>query len=649
MENPGEPSGAPTMPPQSPGDEHPVFICYRQQDGKGYARWIYSALVEGLRACDDPTDVYFDQVAPAASDWTAIHKPALEQACCLIVILTPGLYSDLGANDWVHKELDWWLENRKKVPPILVDAINGDDRWIPKKIKSRWPRAQRVNLAEDLWAQAEEEDRQQIRDQKVQQILEAIKGSRFEVLEQVGERARRVKRRLRVAAIAAAVAVAVGGLAYLGYRLSPRYQIDAILKSAPIRTVVENYQPMHVGGPALEDYLRALATYRPEEAQRAALQISDLNTKKVALISVANGQVDAGQMAEAGETLQQALRTAERMQNNPYNKTDALVSIAEGQVGAGRMAEAAKTWEEALRTAEPAYSLVSVARGQAKARQFVEADRTAQQITDPYDKTGVLVSIAEQQVRAGQRPEARETLAEAKLTARDVKDYNERLNYTMLTIVAGQAKAGYSVEAAHTAESITASTYKDEALTFIVFGQAQTGQFAEAEQTVARVTNLQYKEIALEYLADGQAQRGHFYEAEQTAKKIRNPTAALRLIVDAEAMAGQLDEAVHTANQITDPDGKGAALISIAEAYAEGNQIDDAERTIRKIPEWLQNAPRVWLAEAQARAGKWKAARATADLCTSYFQLRAYAAILNQYAKSNQKKPRVTLRQTGDN
>ena len=97
----------------------------------------------------------------------------------------------------------------------------------------------------------------------------------------------------------------------------------------------------------------------------------NLNTKSAALVSIAEGQVDAGQMVEAGKTLEQALRNARQIRDDPYNKTYALVSIAEGQVGAGQIAEAGKTWEEALRAAESMgpraqHLLIYVVEGQAK-------------------------------------------------------------------------------------------------------------------------------------------------------------------------------------------------------------------------------------------------------------------------------------------
>lgn len=76
---------------------------------------------------------------------------------------------------------------------------------------------------------------------------------------------------------------------------------------------------------------------------------------------------------------------------------------------------------------------------------------------------------------------------------------------------------------------------------------------------------------------------------------------------------------------------------------------------VQTIDEASRNGPRIWLAEAQARAGQWKAALTTADPCPSDYKLRAYAAILNQYAnaailnqyaKSKRTRLKATLRQT---
>ena len=61
----------------------PIFLCYRQVDGKRQARWVFSALREALEQIGELADIYFDQTAPAITDWQALHGPALERARAL--------------------------------------------------------------------------------------------------------------------------------------------------------------------------------------------------------------------------------------------------------------------------------------------------------------------------------------------------------------------------------------------------------------------------------------------------------------------------------------------------------------------------------------------------------------------------------------
>ncbi len=173
-----------------------LFICYRQLDGSTFARWIYSVLTEALKSSGDKRPIYFDRTAPAVSDWTTVHGPALETAGSLILICTPGSYSDQGEHDWVHRELDWWLRNRG-APPILVDTTGEGDRWIPAAIRNRWPNAQRVNLDRELWEHLPEQERATVRSQIAQQILGAVVGSEFKTVREDLARTQRLNRSLR--------------------------------------------------------------------------------------------------------------------------------------------------------------------------------------------------------------------------------------------------------------------------------------------------------------------------------------------------------------------------------------------------------------------------------------------------------------------
>ena len=81
-----------------------VFICYRQVDGTKIAQWLFKNLNGqslpdiGHVATEEESpslDVYFDQTAPAVSDWKAIHQPRLRNSQAMIII-SPAL----GARQW---------------------------------------------------------------------------------------------------------------------------------------------------------------------------------------------------------------------------------------------------------------------------------------------------------------------------------------------------------------------------------------------------------------------------------------------------------------------------------------------------------------------------------------------------------------------
>ena len=114
----------------------PVFICYRQTDGTEIAQWLFKIL-NGQRLPDSghaateehgsSLDVYFDQTAPAVGDWKAIHQPRLHTSQAMIVVCSPGAVHRLENDDWVHREIEWWLKNRR-VAPILIDATGEGER-----------------------------------------------------------------------------------------------------------------------------------------------------------------------------------------------------------------------------------------------------------------------------------------------------------------------------------------------------------------------------------------------------------------------------------------------------------------------------------------------------------------------------------------
>jgi serralysin len=118
-----------------------VFICYRRTDGAAVAAWLH----DRLGSSGGRLKAYFDVNAAAVHDWTELHQQALQSADALLVVVTPGLYANFGAKDWVHRELRWWTENRRTAP-IVVDTTGEGERWLPDGLRKRWPNIQRVEL-----------------------------------------------------------------------------------------------------------------------------------------------------------------------------------------------------------------------------------------------------------------------------------------------------------------------------------------------------------------------------------------------------------------------------------------------------------------------------------------------------------------------
>ncbi|MDH3660862.1 MAG: hypothetical protein OEU92_12705, partial [Alphaproteobacteria bacterium] len=141
----------------------PVFICYRQVDGTEAADHVANVLDgQQVHATDPETgrteqfvlNVYQDKNATTVGDWTTTHKENLERARAFIMICTAGASIDdrqKGRKDWVHHEIDWWLENRPTIAPILIDALGAEDRYVPDSILAKWPNAQRTRLVASEW------------------------------------------------------------------------------------------------------------------------------------------------------------------------------------------------------------------------------------------------------------------------------------------------------------------------------------------------------------------------------------------------------------------------------------------------------------------------------------------------------------------
>lgn len=126
----------------------PVFICYRRDGGKEFANSLYRILnnseIESHSNNKLVFDVFLDVEVGAVEDIWKTHSIYLQKAKAFILICTPGVIADDGKEDWVHRELDWWIANRK-TNPILITPSDFSRSWIPQKVKDKWPNTQWIN------------------------------------------------------------------------------------------------------------------------------------------------------------------------------------------------------------------------------------------------------------------------------------------------------------------------------------------------------------------------------------------------------------------------------------------------------------------------------------------------------------------------
>jgi hypothetical protein len=184
----------------------PIFICYRRVDGGAAARRLHEMLdkwqATGAEGQPIQLDVYLDETMPGIADWKAMHGPYLEKARAIVVVCTPGARINEGPNDWVHREIDWWLAHRETAP-ILVDPLKEGIRYVPLQIAQRWPDIQRIPLVEDEWkllsGAALDQKTEAVRRMVIGAILPSGAAIYTQELAQERDRAERLKRALAVA------------------------------------------------------------------------------------------------------------------------------------------------------------------------------------------------------------------------------------------------------------------------------------------------------------------------------------------------------------------------------------------------------------------------------------------------------------------
>ena len=168
---------------QGRADIWPVFICYRQTDGRRIAERLFALLSDVIVPQETYTndsarlaprlDVYFDKAAPGVGDWTAVHEPYLKRARAFILVCTPGAKLIEGEKDWVHKEISWWIQNRQQAP-ILIDALGSGERYVPEAVLEKWPNAQRIEVILEEWSRLSPQQQQEVENRTVARVLGGV-------------------------------------------------------------------------------------------------------------------------------------------------------------------------------------------------------------------------------------------------------------------------------------------------------------------------------------------------------------------------------------------------------------------------------------------------------------------------------------------
>src|SRR5262249_6604646 len=140
----------------------------------------------------------------------------------LIVVCTPGAKIVDGPEDWVHKEINWWLAHRDPVP-ILVDPLRQGIRYVPTSIRERWSGDHGIPRVEREWgpraAPQLEQKASAWRRQIVGNILPSGAAIYDQELKAERKRAEELSRALRgrTRALAGVIAFVVVALAATGY------------------------------------------------------------------------------------------------------------------------------------------------------------------------------------------------------------------------------------------------------------------------------------------------------------------------------------------------------------------------------------------------------------------------------------------------
>ncbi|HEY6807087.1 MAG TPA: tetratricopeptide repeat protein [Pyrinomonadaceae bacterium] len=328
-------------------------------------------------------------------------------------------------------------------------------------------------------------------------------------------------------------------------------------------------------------------------------------SKSVALTCVVRVLLDLGRLAEAiaiSEEISEATQAY-----------DALKLIAQAQLNAGNIEEAEQTIEQVIEIAydsihiDSFYTFIEIAEMQAAAGRLKESKLMFREIIkrndipaehSVYGGSWKVALIAETQAKLGFIEDAERTFA---WSLRTKKEHRSSLASAWSNVAQVQASSGNVNAALRTVKNIDKYDEYERAtaLRHIAQVQATTGRMAEAISTIKSIDPDEYCIAVACAIAQFQTECGMIEDATATfdeAKKAAHsiweywPRAdAFRSIAEAQAASGNVDEAIKTAGEIAILHGEffktiyAQTLIYISDVEVDAGNVANANVILAKL------------------------------------------------------------------
>ena len=358
-----------------------------------------------------------------------------------------------------------------------------------------------------------------------------------------------------------------------------------------------------------------------DRATATARTIDQMDTRATALSALAEAQAQAG-LWQAAAILCDEADFISREIDDVQTRAARLSVVAKAQAQT-------RLWEQAIATVRAielgywrATALSDVAKAQAQAGLCEQAAVSARAIDAVEMRAQALIMVARVQAQAGQRETAASLCDEALIAARAIKNHVSRAG-VLREVVEALAHVGQYDKAIATARALDDTS----ALSVVAEALAQAGLWEQATTTARMITQKEIRASALSTIAKALDQAGQLKAAANlcdeviaTARAI-DDMSTLSVVAEALAQAGLWEQATTTARMITQKEIRASALSTIAKTLAQAGQLkaaanlcDEAIATVRAINYAKSNLVFSLMAEAQAQAGLWEQATATAGM-----------------------------------